>query len=574
MSEELARVDADREALQEAKNKGPLATVVTYTRLSGPGWLQSALTLGGGSLGSSLYLGVLAGFAFLWLQPLAMILGIVMLSAIGYVAMSIEERPFQAINRHINPVLGWGWALASLLANMVWCLPQYALASGVLQNNLLPGVLGADGVTGDFTGKVIISAAILIITVTITWTYDSGGRGVKVYELMLKLVVAAIVACFIGVVLMVTFRGDLQWSQIFRGFIPNFQALFRPAPGFNWLLDAVPQECREYWSSFIVGEQRDRMISAAATAVGINMTFLLPYSMIRRGWNKDFRGLARFDLATGMFIPFLLATSCVVIASANQFHPVRVTEAERTMIEPANTAVLPELAERQAAKHLDGRLRHQLGAEEYAELSEKQKETRREPLTRAEHVLASRLVNKKALDLAKSLAPLTGEFTANILFGLGVLGMTLSSITLLMLISGFVICEILGLPPKGWPNRLGALAATTGVLGPFLWSHEASFYVVVPTSVFCFTLLPVAYVTFLLMMNSKRLLGDEMPTGARRFTWNTLMGIAVVAVSVGSIYMVYVKAGFWGLAGVAAFVLLAVIVHFAWPRHPRSQPGG
>ncbi|MGC8846144.1 MAG: hypothetical protein ACP5QY_09875, partial [Candidatus Hydrogenedens sp.] len=60
----------------------------------------------------------------------------------------------------------------------------------------------------------------------------------------------------------------------------------------------------------------DVMISAAATAVGINMTFMLPYSMLRKGWDREFRGLAIFDLSTGLFFPFILATSCVVIASA------------------------------------------------------------------------------------------------------------------------------------------------------------------------------------------------------------------------------------------------------------------
>ena len=62
--------------------------------------------------------------------------------------------------------------------------------------------------------------------------------------------------------------------------------------------------------------KRDRMVAAAATAVGINMTFLLPYSMLKRGWDEQFCGLVKFDLATGLFVPFLLATSCVVIASA------------------------------------------------------------------------------------------------------------------------------------------------------------------------------------------------------------------------------------------------------------------
>ena len=50
------------------------------------------------------------------------------------------------------------------------------------------------------------------------------------------------------------------------------------------------------------------------------MTFLLPYSMLSKKWGKEHRGLAIFDLSTGMVIPYVLAVSCVVIASAYMFH--------------------------------------------------------------------------------------------------------------------------------------------------------------------------------------------------------------------------------------------------------------
>ena len=116
-SNELARIE-------DARSKGPLATLAIYTKLSGPGWLQSAITLGGGSLASALYLGVLTGYSMLWLQPVAMLLGIVMLSAIAYVTLSTGKRPFQAINEHVNPVLGWGWLIAVAMANVVWSLPH------------------------------------------------------------------------------------------------------------------------------------------------------------------------------------------------------------------------------------------------------------------------------------------------------------------------------------------------------------------------------------------------------------------------------------------------------------------
>ena len=67
-------IQKERQLLVEAKEKGRLATLGAYVRLSGPAWLQSGITLGGVSFSSSLYLGIFAGFSFMWLQPLAMIL--------------------------------------------------------------------------------------------------------------------------------------------------------------------------------------------------------------------------------------------------------------------------------------------------------------------------------------------------------------------------------------------------------------------------------------------------------------------------------------------------------------------
>ena len=135
-------VQKDRQLLIDAGEKGKLSQLRAFTKLSGPGWLQSALTLGGGSLGSSLYLGILGGMTLLWLQPFAMILGVIMMSAISYVTLSTGERPFRAINNHINPVLGWSWLGAALLANMVWSLPQYSLCFAVCEQNFFLACLG------------------------------------------------------------------------------------------------------------------------------------------------------------------------------------------------------------------------------------------------------------------------------------------------------------------------------------------------------------------------------------------------------------------------------------------------
>ena len=82
MSQAETRIDRDRQALVEAQDQGGSAVFKTYFRLSGPGWLQSAITLGSGSLAGALFLGVLGGTSLLWLQLVAIVMGVIMLSAI------------------------------------------------------------------------------------------------------------------------------------------------------------------------------------------------------------------------------------------------------------------------------------------------------------------------------------------------------------------------------------------------------------------------------------------------------------------------------------------------------------
>ncbi len=117
----------DREELVRATEAGGLKKYKTYARLSGPGWLQSAITLGGGSLAGALFLGVIGGYSILWVQLVAMILGVVMLCAISYITLSTGRSPFEAMRTEINPVLAWGWLIATLLANLVWAFPSTPL---------------------------------------------------------------------------------------------------------------------------------------------------------------------------------------------------------------------------------------------------------------------------------------------------------------------------------------------------------------------------------------------------------------------------------------------------------------
>ena len=626
------RIERDRQMILDAKARGPLAKIWAYTKLSGPGWLQSAITLGGGSLGGSLYLGVLAGFGLLWLQPIAMILGIVMLSAIGYVALSTRERPFQAINRHVNPALGWGWLLATIMANMVWCMPQFGLGTAAIQQNLAPEYLGdeavqkavasaSEGATANDIAKIeadaklkhnLICVAILFIAGgTVVWFYNSGGWGIKLFEVILKVMVAVVVLCFFGVVIKMSSEGVLDWSAIGKGFIPDLSLLDKPAAAFAETLGQTG-DFQAFWTDYIVNNQQKVMITAAATAVGINMTFLLPYSMLARGWDKDFRGLAIFDLSTGLLIPFMLATSCVVIAASSQFHGqpapgfLGETDTEGNAIKPASNLIGGYKG------LLNERLESELGKDDFKTLKEAQeyyertgvviteaeailardndprseslkslatqtvglKDARpekgpldqaRDALPEADRRMAAMLVKRDAFNLAKALEPLAGKGIANYAFGVGVLGMAISTIIILMLINGFAICEAIRVAPKGAPHRVGAfLAGLSGSLGPFVFAGDAKFWLTVPTSMFGMMLLPIAYLTFFLMMNSKELLGDRRPTGFRRLWWNTIMLVALALASFGSYWSI--KTSDYPVVGYSAmgiFLFIILLAHLS-----------
>lgn len=550
MNNDQSEVQDEVALIQKAQAEGTAATLKTYAKLSGPGWLQSAITLGGGSLAGSLYLGVIGGYELLWLQPIMMILGVLMLSVIGYVTLSTGEKPFQAINKHISPVLGWGWLIAAMLANLVWAMPQFSLGTAALQQNLFPGLLGGG------TGKYLAVALLFIAGAVVVWFYDKGGNGIRMFEIILKIMVGIVVLSFFGVVASMAFseQGLPRW-QIIKGFIPNLGLLNHPT---EVLQEVIAQsEFQAYWTETIMASQKDIMVTAAATAVGINMTFLLPYSMLRKGWGKTHRGLATFDLSIGLFIPFLLATTCVVIAATSQFHG----KYDAGLLDPSQATPATEQLRGSYEKNLAAFLKHQGASNE--DFSKQVAST-----AQVDKEIAAMLVSRDAFQLAAALEKLSGSpRISQIVFGTGVVGMAISTIIILMLINGFCLVELLGAPMSGAVHRVGSmLPAFTGSLGfLLLWGNaEAKFWLAVPTSVFGMVLLPVAYITFFFMMNSKSLLGENLPKGNTRILLNAAMLLAIGAATIGAGWSIWAKTQWVGVGLVVAFVGAAMFHKFAF----------
>lgn len=510
-----------QQLLEEAERQGGWTAVKTYLKFSGPGWLQSAITLGGGSLAGALFLGVVGGYSMLWVQATAVILGVIMLAAISYVSLSIDESPFHGMRTHINPVLAWGWILATLAANMVWSLPQFSLAYAALTENIARGSIEN---AASLQWKLGISVFLLAIVVWVTLFYGRKGVGIKIYEGILKIVVGVIVLSFVGVAVKLALTADgLPLGRILAGFIPDPSLVFKPSAAYQTVLNTIgSEEVRAFWAGRVLNNQRDVIVAAASAAVGINMTFLLPYSMRAKGWGKSHRRLALFDLSTGMVVPFVIATSCIVIASGALFHGKPF---EGVLID-TNGALSISQDPGVAAQVRE--INAMLGQRQIAAPSGA-------PVEEGELKIAAMLLRRNNGQFAQSLEPLVGTAFSHVIFGIGALAMALSSISLLMLISGFVVCEMFGYPHGGIQHKLGTLLASTGVLWPFLWTGSSQAYLAIPTSVFGYTLLPVAFMAFFLMMNSKSLLGENRPTGRARVIWNTLMGVSLAVTGAASV---------------------------------------
>ena len=592
----------DREILSQAHERGSGATMFAFLRLSGPGWLQSAITLGGGSLIGALYLGMLGGTSMLWLQLIAISIGVIMLSAISYVTLSTNKRPYAAINEFVNPVLGVGWITATILANMIWIIPQFALCYDALDKNLTGGLGDATNIKLIYTG-IIAAVAFFIVTLSF-----NPGWMAKMFDWILKLIVGMIVLCFVAVVYYLNSTDSLDWNQILMGFIPNFGHWNSPAPAIQELLNNLDETQKKYWTDQIVAKQQESMIGVTATAVGLNMTFLLPYSMLARGWDKPFRGLARFDLITAMAIPYLLVTTCIVIASAHAFHakadqnyvsndPAVMQQSvlfkstlgvleKRYLSEDAATAEQRKIALNSEINSIQAELAE-------TDLDEDAKEQLMEKLKAAEDVKSQKLaefgaalsedekrviptlVKPNAAQLAATLKPLLGEENqkyADLIFGLGAFGMGFSTIIILSLINGYAFAEIGGRYESTAFRIVGALAAiAVGFCWFWIWQGDSRTWLGIVASTFGAILLPIAYIAFFALMNNFRLLGNEKPTGMRMTIWNVLMAIGVLGALAQAYGAISTKfndpvQGPFVIGGVAVFLLLALVGFSARPR--------
>lgn len=438
--EKLQQEIAELEALRE---KPWLQRATGYIRRTGPGLLQSAMTLGAGSAAASVMAGASFGYKLLWVQPVAMFLGVCMLAALGNIVLTTGERPYRAFGRELSKTLAFLWALGTVVASVIWHFPQYGLAAGAAWDMADALGVAQDSQTLEFAVKFGIGIVILGVSIFTTWNYGGAAKGIKLYEWFLRGVIALVILSF-GVVVVFHLH-KIDWVEVGKGFI-----------GWYGIPDA------EGSLTLTLG-----MLGAA---VGINMTFLYPYSLLAKGWGRHHKTLSHWDLFMSMFLPFVLVTSLVIIAMA-------VTG----VYDPANEAVRTGM---------------------------------------------------KPLDASAALTTLMGARLGRVIFDLGFIGMCCGAISTHMVVCGFTLCEMFGLEYTVRRYRMFTLVPAIGILGVVttmpIWFPIAA-------SAICFTMLPIAYVMFLILNNKRSYIGDAVGHGVGRVVFNVLLIVALTVATVGSV---------------------------------------
>jgi Mn2+/Fe2+ NRAMP family transporter len=275
------RLESERAWLAEVAAKPWFARQFAYLQRGGPGYLQSALTLGGGTASACILSGAAFDFRLLWVAPLGMILGGIVFMAIAHQTLSTGMRPFEAMRTHAGGFVAWGWAIGTVLASIVWHFAQYSLASAVL--------VDLAEVAGFSVPRWLMGLAVLAWAVPTAFSFGSGGSVSRGFDRLMRWLVWTIVVMFAVVALRVGFRDHA--AEIAGGFVPN-----------------IPPDNGDVRANSVI-------IAGLATAVGINMTFLYPYTLLARGWGREHREYAKADVAYGMVLPYIVVTTLMVVVA-------------------------------------------------------------------------------------------------------------------------------------------------------------------------------------------------------------------------------------------------------------------
>lgn len=275
----------EREMLKELNKKPAFARTLGYLKLSGPGFMNAAFTLGAGSFASSVTLGAAYGYSMLWIPLYSFAFGIFLLALAARFVCQSDMPVIEAQNKYHGKFFGTfaTGLLAGCLASVVFNFGQYALGADAITN-----MFAAFGIT---VSKGVCCLILLAISVPLSLMYGSGEnpKGVKIVENVIKVMIGIMLVVFIAVVCIT----GINVPAMFRGLL---------VPTLPSGIDGIVT-----------------LIASMTATIGVMDWLLFNNGMIARGFSEDHERLGRFDAFCGGLLPVTLVLSLVSIAFAEAF---------------------------------------------------------------------------------------------------------------------------------------------------------------------------------------------------------------------------------------------------------------
>lgn len=270
-------LEAEIRQLEELEKKSFPVRFWGHLRISGPGFMDSALTLGAGTMTAAMLSGAIFGYKTMWLLWVSMGLGLFMMAAMARFTCRGGFRIIDIQNR------SHGWVVGSLMTALIGTAAvavifnygQYSLGTHLIES--LTPVIGFK-----FPRQVNWIVYMALTSALILNYGQKGRRGIRLVENFMKLSIGIMLVCF-GACLIVV---GVKWGAFFKG-------LFVP-----WLPSGV--------------QGLDLFIASSAAAIGVMDWVFFHYAGLARGWGRKHETQARFDIFIGLFLPFVLVNYLVI----------------------------------------------------------------------------------------------------------------------------------------------------------------------------------------------------------------------------------------------------------------------
>lgn len=275
----------EKAMLKELNSKPWLPRTLGYIKLSGPGFMNAAFTLGAGSFASSVTLGAAYGYDMMWIPLYSFAFGIFMLALAARFVCNTDMPVIEAQNKYHGKFFG-SFAtgiLAGCIASIVFTFGQYALGGDAIVS-----MFAAFGIE---VPKIVACIILLAISVPLSLLYGSGEnpKAVKIVENSMKIMIGIMLVVF-GAVICVT---GINIPALIKGLL---------IPKLPSGLDGIVM-----------------LIASLTATIGVMDWLLFNNGMISRGFSKEHERLGRFDAFFGGLLPVTLVLSLVSVAFAEAF---------------------------------------------------------------------------------------------------------------------------------------------------------------------------------------------------------------------------------------------------------------